>query len=193
VPHFFFADNTVLVNFAILGESETLRCVVGTRGQWTYTVSCEWENTLKSPACPDMVERPDWARAFGAPVQPTPAERVDTKVIANGMRKPGETDSGKHGGEAETIAIILSRDIAGVLLTDDHDAARTARARGVQAAGTGHLIAMAEALGIVGHEKALGWLAALWDSNRVLGDDLNTAEAYHRYVQYLQSNRGSRS
>lgn len=55
------------------------------------------------------------------------------------MRRPGD-DSTKHLGEAETIAIIITRKTSAMFVTDDGGARRAALAVGIQCIDTWDLL-----------------------------------------------------
>jgi hypothetical protein len=128
-----------------------------------------------------------WRRVFGTPWSPTPAEVVDAQAIADAIRKPGDASPSAHMGEAEAIAVLVSRGINAVFLTDDYDAARAAaRYPLIGVASTTKILALAEAAGRIRHGEARTHLATLLSAGRVLGN-------YHRSPITTPTSRRSRS
>ena len=131
-----FADNTVLVNFCLIGRLDLLESVLSGKGAWCSEVARECGLSARQP---DLLSLGEARQIFGSPYMPEPAERVDTMQIRTMMAKPGE-DRTAHLGEAETIAIISRRQIRAVFVTDDNDAAAYASKQGIQTVGTWDLL-----------------------------------------------------
>lgn len=111
-------------------------------------------------------------------------------MIAEQMRKPGETHPAQHLGEAETIAIVVNRSLPAVFLTDDHDAARRAAAETlITVVSTTRMLAMAEVAGRLDHDAARTCLAHLLNEGRVLGNPPYVAD-YDGYVTSLRASVG---
>jgi predicted nucleic acid-binding protein len=85
---------------------------------------------------------PERGRAPGHPRAPRPASWL--------RDRPSQ-----HLGEAETIAIIIRRQLSCFFVTDDIGAARLATQKGIQVIGTWHLLKMA-------HRARLLDADALW-------------------------------
>ncbi|MCJ1704400.1 hypothetical protein [Rathayibacter sp. VKM Ac-2926] len=110
-----FPDNTVLINFAYLHRMDLLRRLLGDPA-WCATVAHECWMSSSEPDLEDLKEAPD---IFGEPLFPeTPAEHLLTTVYRKQLSRPGDPPT-KNLGEAETLAIIHSRDIKAVFFTDD--------------------------------------------------------------------------
>jgi hypothetical protein len=184
VPRRFFPDNTVLINFTLIDRQDLLTWFLRGAGAWTIAIARECE---KSAMVQDLGGMDYWSSLLSTPLAPTPVELVDSKTIAERMRKPGETAPAKHMGEAETIAVITRRQIDAVFLTDDHDAARTAIAESIPVASTTKILALAEAKDRLLHAEARQCLARLRNFDRVLGNPPSIAN-YDAHVEKLKQN-----
>lgn len=184
MPTFFFPDNTVLINFTLIGRHDLLEWIVRRSGQWTLSVSRECHLSASQPGLSGL---DDWGLVFHEPLVPSPMELVNARVIAEQMRKPGDFKPSQHMGEAETIAIVVNRGLSTVFLTDDHDAARRAAAEPLIAvASTTKIIAFAEIKGRLEHAEARSYLAGLLNAGRVLGNPPLVAD-YDSYVASLRN------
>ncbi|WCC79588.1 hypothetical protein O6R08_08770 [Cutibacterium equinum] len=171
---FVFPDNTVLINFTVLGRHDIVEWFTLGQGRWTESV---WQECGRSARYEGLAEMKSWGSIFGEPLRPTPAELINAANIADGMRKPGErSNHRKHMGEAETIAIIESRfsNIEGhagrsIFLTDDHDAEDRAARRGIKVFTTADILAFAEIKGRITHAQARQYLAALLNDGHGVG------------------------
>lgn len=179
MTHFIFPDNTVLVNFTLLGRHDLVEWVVRDRGMWALSVARECGSSAKQPGLSGMA---DWRTLFGDPLVPSKVELVDAGCIAASMRKPGEYGAARHMGEAETIAIVTRRRLEAFFLTDDFDAFRVATRHGLAARSTQWVIGMAEAGGRVDAATAEGLLNQLADKGRVLGP----LPGYQRYEDFVR-------
>lgn len=127
----FFPDNTVLVNFghinklAILGQ-------ISTDFVWCEVVSEECAASSNQPGLASMKFA---TTILGPPWLPTTAERELTFKLRDDMLRPGDAST-KHLGEAETIAIITSRKINAVFVTDDGGARAAALAKSIKVIDT---------------------------------------------------------
>lgn len=132
----FFPDTTVLINFTLIERVAMLGQMIPDLS-WCEAVHGEWHTRTQSE---QVVKEAN--AAFGDPLHPEPAERVDTLVIRNQMSKPGDGRTA-HIGEAETIAIIDRRHITAVFATDDIEAGRVAKDYGIEVVTTWQLIRVA--------------------------------------------------
>lgn len=185
MPSCFFPDNTVLINFTHIDRQDLLKWFVRRNGCWTVSLARE---CAKSAQVRGLERMANWADILNKPIAPGPAELVDARVIAEQMRKPGETSSTTHMGEAETIAVIRRRQLKAVFLTDDHDAARAAVGASIDVACTTKIIALAEVMGQLSNAEARAHLAALCNLGRVLGNPPFIAE-YDDYVARAKRSR----
>jgi predicted nucleic acid-binding protein len=153
-----FPDNTVLINFAIINRMDLLSRLANGNGRWCATVATE---------CGESARRLELAalagarEIFGDPLFPTDAEHQDVRVLRDELAGPGDPPD-KHLGEAETLAIIVRRNLRCFFVTDDREATRLAAKSGVQAADTWLLLRIL-------HRQ--GWLDAdtLWGYVQTLG------------------------
>jgi len=130
---------------------DLLRQLVGHRGQWCATVSHECDLSSHQPGLETIVEAHE---IFGEPLVPeTGQEHIDTQAIRTSFARPGEPKT-KHLGEAETIAIILNRNIVAAFITDDESAARRARREGIVTYTTWHILKLAVKTRLVTVEEA---------------------------------------
>jgi predicted nucleic acid-binding protein len=146
-----FPDNTGLINFAIINRMDLLERLANGNGRWCATVETECAESAKLPGLAAL----DGAREiFGEPLFPDEAEHQDLRVLRDQLAAPGDRPT-QHLGEAETLAIVLRRQLRCFFVTDDGGAARLATKNGIPVVDTWHLLKVA-------HRKA--WLDAdtLW-------------------------------
>ena len=75
-------------------------------------------------------------------------------------RKPGDPAT-QHLGEAETIAIIVRRQLSCFFVTDDGSARRLATQNGVQVVSTWHLLKVAHRAGLLDADTFWGCVQTL--------------------------------
>ncbi|WP_042413981.1 hypothetical protein [Streptacidiphilus anmyonensis] len=138
-----FPDNTVLCNFAAVDRLPLLEKVLDGRGRWSEAVARESGlSARRLPPLTGLVDR----GSLGEPIEVTDmdvraeVERLRRAVFGGDRRRPTQ-----HLGEAETLALI-TRDPEfrrSVWISDDRDAARYARRRGITTLETYDLVAAA--------------------------------------------------
>ncbi|MCG0285537.1 hypothetical protein [Streptomyces sp. PSAA01] len=148
-----FPDNTVLCNFAAVDRLSLLEKVLDSRGRWTQAVAYEATRSARHLPRLRTVLADGW---LGRPIEiddPHETELVDRLrrlVFAGDPRRPLQ-----HLGEAETLTLIQNRpEFAGsVWITDDGEAGRFARRKGITVLDTVDIVraAVAEEL-VVAHE-----------------------------------------
>lgn len=130
-----FPDNTVLISFATINRMDLLERLANGNGQWCATVASE---CAASARLPELAALSTAGRIFGEPLFPDVAEHQDVRVLRDQLASPGDKPA-QHLGEAETIAIIVRRQLPCFFVTDDSDAKRLAAQNGVRVVGTWHL------------------------------------------------------
>jgi predicted nucleic acid-binding protein len=134
---FFFPDNTVLNNFAIIGQMKMLAKLIGDRGHWCATVAQECR---KGAGYPGLEEMATADGIFGEPLYPVGADRINIGILREKMAEPGD-DATKHLGEAETIVIIQSQGFhRSFFVTDDVGAQREAKLAGIATVTTWQIL-----------------------------------------------------
>lgn len=135
----FIPDNTVLVNFAQIGRMDLLRLVAAGRSTWCYTVSEECERSSHVSGLEQLSE----ARGiFGEPLKlETRVEHMDTQVFRARLRKPGDGPVANLG-EAESLSIIMNRQLDALFITDDNGALGFAVENGIPYTTTWDLLKM---------------------------------------------------
>ncbi|WP_457180913.1 hypothetical protein [Mycobacteroides abscessus] len=151
----FLPDNTVLINFAIIGRMDLLAELLNGQGSWCLSISRECANS--QPYQPDLVQA---SAIFGPPLVPDRAEHEDALFLRDSMASPGDPST-KHRGEAETIAIINRRRIDGLFLTDDRDATDLAMRHGIAVVTTWDLLRLAYRVDKVTKTDLSGYLRTL--------------------------------
>jgi hypothetical protein len=102
-----FPDNTVLVSFAIINRMDLLNRLANGNGTWCATVATECAQSARLRELAAL----DGAREiFGEPLFPDDAEYQDIQVLRDELAGPGDQPT-SHLGEAETIAIIVRRQL----------------------------------------------------------------------------------
>lgn len=112
-----FPDTTVLINFALVGEMSLLERLVAGNGSWCGTVASECQDQSAKQGLPQMTRARD---IFGEPLRlETPAEWVDYRLNQDFFRQASDKPEATHAGESETLAILTSRRIKSVVVSDD--------------------------------------------------------------------------
>lgn len=157
-----FPDNTVLINFAIVNRMDLLERLANGNGRWCATVATECAESARQPELAAMNEANE---IFGEPLFPDAAEHQDILVLRDQLASPGDQPT-QHLGEAETIAIIVRRQLSCFFVTDDRGAARLAARNGIQVAGTWHLLKIASRAGLIDADTLWGYVLTLEEHGR---------------------------
>ncbi|KQR65746.1 hypothetical protein ASF89_00665 [Frigoribacterium sp. Leaf172] len=115
----YFPDNTVMINFAIIGEMGLLKRLLRGQGQWVGAVEAECEDSYRTGLYIGI----DQAFEFMPdPILLEPFETREARLIRQSIADPLDKPT-KSLGEAETIAVITNRRIHGAtFITDDEGA-----------------------------------------------------------------------
>jgi len=100
-----------------------LETLLAGHGNWTVTIAAECADGARMPGLEDMALA---ERFLGDPIVPTQGERITTRLIRARLAGVGDKPT-DHLGEAETFAVISSRAMNAIFVTDDVRAARLAR------------------------------------------------------------------
>jgi predicted nucleic acid-binding protein len=157
-----FPDNTVLINFAILNRMDLLSRLANGNGRWCATVATECAESAERPELAALDGVPD---IFGEPFRPDDAEHQDVRVLRDQLAAPGDPPT-KHLGEAETIAIIVRRQLTCFFATDDREATRLAADNGVRTASTWLLLRVAYRKGWLDADALWGYVQTLIGQGR---------------------------
>ncbi|MER5431759.1 hypothetical protein [Streptomyces sp. NPDC002588] len=147
--HCWFPDNTVLCNFAAVDRLSLLEKVLDGRGRWTQAVAAEAEQSRRYLPSLGQLTAGGW---LGEPIEiDDPAEtalvdRIRRVVFGGASSRPLQ-----HLGEAETLVIIEHRDgfASSVWITDDGEAGRYARRKGISVKDTVDIMREAVVDGLV--------------------------------------------
>lgn len=135
-----FADNTALINFCLINRLDLLERLMNGRGAWTATVQIECEESARYPGCGALNSVHEF---LGEPYAPeTDEERRAVEEMWEFLREPGDGPE-RHLGEAETVALVTSRSLTAIIVTDDTGAMRLARRHDVTVATTADLLVLA--------------------------------------------------
>ena len=171
---YFFPDNTVLINMALLDRVALLDRFVQERGRWCASIEYEWRRSYRAL---DLLSRADSQvrRMCGQPIQPDHGDYVDIRLLQDQMRAPGDLRRNAHLGEAETIVLIRRRaELAGsIFLTDDVGARSHAVAEPAvdRCLGTAELLAYFEVAGWVTRDVGQADLITLQGADRHMPRD----------------------
>lgn len=158
-----FADNTALINFCLIGRLALLRRLMNGGGAWSATVRIECEESAHYPGCADLASVHEF---LGEPYAPeSDAERDAVQNAWEYLREPGDGPE-KHLGEAETIAVIATRGLPAIVVTDDTGAMRLARKHEVKVATTADLIVLAVKAGFIEAQDAWDCFTELQTTHR---------------------------
>ena len=181
MTYLLFPDNTVLVNFALMGRLDLFAALVDGRGAWTNTIAEECRKGATKPGLESLARMPE---ILGTPLLPTPAERVATLVFRERLASPGDRPS-MHLGESEAMAIIVSRRFKAVFVTDDRGAARLARSDdvGVRTYSTGDLLRLSVKSKLIDLDTGWDLVVLLRAKGRVVPGLPGSRDHYDKWVQ----------
>jgi len=152
-----FPDNTVLVNFAIINRMDLLKRLANGNGRWCATVATE---CAESARLPELAALSGAEGIFGEPLFPDAAEHQDVRVLRDQLARPGDPPT-QHLGEAETIAIIVRRQLPCFFVSDDRGAARLAAQNSIQVVSTWHLLKIAHRAKWIDADTLWGYVLTL--------------------------------
>lgn len=174
-----FPDNTVLVNFAIISRMDLLERLANGNGVWCATVAQE---CAASAAQPRLAALRQADSMFGEPWFPQGAEHLDTTMLRQELAGPGDNPR-MHLGEAETLAIMLRRQVHGFFVTDDGDARRLAAKHGVKVASSWVLLRMAHRKGWVDEDALWGYVQTLRTSRRGSPPSVHDRQSFKKWLE----------
>jgi hypothetical protein len=108
---YFFPDNTVLINFAIIEQMPLLRGLLLEKGTWVAAVAAECEQSARTGLYPLALGTA--GAIMTETLVPTRTEMADARTIRNDIASANEPFP-KSYGEAQTLAIITSSERAQV-------------------------------------------------------------------------------
>lgn len=136
-----FTDNTVPINFSLIGEIPLLRTLLNSRGTWTGAVQAEFEASVATGLYPGLEQVSGFITET---ILAEPEETTRARGIRLDIARPDEPFP-KSFGEAETLAVILNRGMPALFLTDDGGAATYVEERAIpiKIVTTSELLALA--------------------------------------------------
>lgn len=163
-----FPDNTVLCNFAAVDRLSLLEKVLDGRGCWTEAVAAEAEQSTRHLPKLRQVTDDGW---LGTPIEiDDPAEtalvdRLRRVVFAGSPSRPLQ-----HLGEAQTLVVIEQRAefTNSVWITDDGEAGRYARRKGICVKDTVDIMREAVVDNLISTRKGHGLLVSMVAADRHL-------------------------
>ncbi len=176
MTEFLFPDNTVLCNFAAVDRLDLLRSVLDGRGRWTEAVA--YESTRSARVLPVLgrLAADCW---LGEAIEISDESEIQQ---VNAIRRAvfGGTDDEplKHLGEAQTCFVILKwSELAGSWwISDDREALRYARLRGITTRETIDLVSIAVVNGYIGTKDGFNLMRHMTDLGRCLRLPATAAE-----------------
>lgn len=176
MTEFLFPDNTVLCNFAAVDRLDLLKSVLGGRGRWTEAVAFESTRSARFLPALRQLARDPW---LGDAIEVTDDVEIQ-KVDAIRRAVFGGTDDEplKHLGEAQTCFVLTSwAGFAGSWwVSDDREAVRYARFRGITTRETIDLVCTAVGAGDVSSQEAFDLMYKMADLGRGLRLPASVAE-----------------
>lgn len=176
MSEFLFPDTTVLCNFAAVQRLELLRSVLGERGRWTQAIEYEVGRSAGTFPALARVAGSGW---LGEPIEVTDEAEIQQIQAIRRVVFGGDSDHPlKHLGEAETCYVIGRwPEFAGSWwISDDREALRYARGRGITTRETCDLVAIAVADGDVTAAEGMELLRAMVRCGRHLRLPAGAAE-----------------
>lgn len=168
MTEFLFPDNTVLCNFAAVNRLDLLKSVLNGRGRWTEAVAYEASRSANVFTCLQQLASAGW---LGEAIEITQESEIQQ---INRIRRAvfGGTDDEplKHLGEAQTCYVIEHRPefTRSWWISDDKEALRYARFRGITTRETIDLVAMAVLNGDLGTRDGFDLMQAMNQQGRCL-------------------------
>lgn len=166
MAEFLFPDNTVLCNFAAVDRLDLLEKVLDGRGRWTDAVAYEASKSSHYLPALGSLTHGAW---LGEPIEVTDdtdirgIERIRRVSFGGRESKPTQ-----HLGEAETCYLILNwAEFAGAWwISDDRDAVRFARMKGITTRETIDLMPIAVTNGDITSSDAYDLMHAMVANGR---------------------------
>ncbi len=172
-----FPDNTVFVHFAKIGRVDILERLFARNAKWTATVAEECAQSARQPHLADLANVPLF---MGDPLYPeTLQERVDMRVIREGFAGPNDHER-KNLGEAETLSIIINRQLGARLITDDKSAYRYANAQGIEVMTTWDVLKLSRRINLTDLPTTWGYVIAL-GGQRARYTELHSQDAFEAW------------
>jgi len=160
---YYFPDNTVLINFAVVDQIELLVIYLSGRARVTQAVAAEIKKSAER--VPHLVEF-DVEKNCGAPIELT--TEADNRAVFQLRKRFASRDDPptKHLGESETLHVISSRKEFEYsrFLTEDRDAYRVAGSMGVLCSNTMEVFQELVARGELSSSEAFAILNDIADS-----------------------------
>jgi len=179
MTYFLFPDNTVLINFALIARMDLLNRLVNGRGQWVQSIATECARSAQIPGLDALADAWD---IFGEPPLPDGAENQNIQVLRIELARPGDPFD-KNLGEAETLAIMINRNMySSLFVTDDGGAAELAKARSLRVLSTCDLLKMAFKVNFIDTDTAWGYIQVLRQNKRALPRLVATRSSFEQWL-----------
>jgi predicted nucleic acid-binding protein len=180
VARLFFADNTVLINFALLERMDLLGRLSNGCAAWTAAIRRECRDSAEVL---DNDQLRGASEVFGPPVRMTdPLTMREALALLDQMRAPHDP-ADKHRGEAETIALITVEHAGSLFVTDDADARSRAQERGIKSVSTCQLLRLAIRIGEMTAHEAWASVCELRRRGRTLHDSPRDQSSYMKWCR----------
>lgn len=128
------------------------------RGAWTATVRLECEQSALHLGIDELLAVGEF---LGDPYYPSNSAEFEAIEAAwEFLREPGDGPE-RHLGEAETIAIVTSRGLPAVLVTDDTGAMRLARRSELHVVTSSDLMILAARASFISPQQAWDYITEL--------------------------------
>jgi predicted nucleic acid-binding protein len=173
-----FPDNTVLINFALINRLDLLERLANDSGRWCATVATECAESARRPG---LAALGGAGAIFGDPLYPDEAEHQDIRVLRDQLAGPGDLPT-QHLGEAETLAIIIRRQMSCFFATDDRGAARLAAKNRIGVADTWHLLKVAYRKGWLDADAFWGYVQTLIGHDRGAPPGVRDRASFNKWL-----------
>jgi predicted nucleic acid-binding protein len=178
LSEFVFPDNTVLCNFAAVDRVSLLRAVLNGDGRWTEAVAYEARQSAQHLPKLAAVLADDW---LGEPIEivdDAETRRVEQirRVVFGGL----EDKPLQHLGESQTCFLIAEsgRFDDAWWISDDREAVRYAKLRGITTRETIHLMNVAVVDGLITDRQAIADMRKMVEFGRYVRLPKDTAELW---------------
>jgi hypothetical protein len=176
MTEFLFPDNTVLCDFAAVDHLDLLRSILGGRGRWTEAVAYEAGRSERYLPALASLKAGAW---LGEPIEVTDDTDIrQIELIRRVVFGGTENRPLQHLGEAQSCYLILNwAEFAGSWwITNDRDALRYARSKGITTRETIDLMSIAVSDGDISAGTAFHLMRRMVNAGRSLRVPRSAAE-----------------
>lgn len=156
-----------------------LEALTNGNGSWTATIASECAASPRHEGLGDLAHVSEF---LGSPLVPTGSERIDTGTYRRQLAKPDDKPT-DHLGEAETLAIVLSRSLNAAFVTDDLEASKLFQREGITTYRTVDRVRLAVRAKLLSVSEAWGCVDVLRGHGRASGPQVQDSREFARWCR----------